>query len=317
MYKVARESYTEEPIIHPEIFKMVEGASGGGDKFTQLLGADRLKEQAENEDIDFHSPVQGWQAWIKYRTFSDGVNFTKNAVEDNVKNGEVGKTLKGYAATWGSAIRNEKEVFGANIFTYGGYTSGDDIYKNSWGNETDSSGDLIYDSKPLFNLTGNTRTTKGGGTYYNAIATGTLSPTTFETLYNLVSNTNAYSEQDRRIANKPDTLLTRTGADAFLAKRVVKTPERMPGGDQNDMNPYFDIVQPISWGYLTGDGWFIGKRKEDKLQWHNRQKPVIEFFRRPENRGYRASVDVRWGVLLKPGVWRNWGRTLGSSAATK
>src|SRR3990167_1009773 len=135
MYGVARDSYKEEPVRHPEIFKVMTDVSGGGDKFTEILGANRLKEHSdENEDIDFHSPVQGWQAWVKYRTFSDGVNFSKNAVEDNVKNGEIGKTLKGYAATWGSAIRNEKEIFGANIFTYGGYTSGNAIYQNSWGN---------------------------------------------------------------------------------------------------------------------------------------------------------------------------------------
>jgi len=317
MYGVAREVYKEEPVMHPQIFKMVGDVTGGGDKFTQLLGADRLKEHStENEDIDFHSPVQGWQTWVKYRTFSDGVNFSKNAVEDNVKNGEIGRTLKGYAATWGSAIRNEKEIFGANIFNYGGYTSGDDIYNNSWGNETDSAGDLIYDSEPLFNLTGNTRTTKGGDTYYNSIASATLTPTNFETLYILVSDTNAYSEQDRRIANKPDTLLTKEGADALMAKRICKS-EQLPGGQLNDLNPYAGLLTPITWGYLSGTGHYIGKRKHDMLQWHDRQKPVIEFFRRPENRGYRASVDTRWGVLLKPGVWRIWGRNGGSSAATK
>ena len=317
MYKVARESYAEEPVMHPQIFKVVDGVTGGGDKFTQLLGADRLKEHStENEDIDFHSPVQGWQAWVKYRTFSDGANFSKNAVEDNVKSGQIGNTLKGYAATWGSAIRNEKEIFGANIFTYGGYTSGDAIYLNSWGNETDSSGNFIYDSKPLFNLTGNTRTTKGGGTYYNAISSGSLNPTNFETLYVLITNTNAYSEQDRRIANKVDTLLTECGADALMANRICNS-DKLPGGDQNDLNPYKGLVTPMEWGYLSGSAWYILKKKSEKAQWHNRQKPVIEFFRRPENRGYRASVDVRWGVLLKPGCWRVMGRTAGSYAATK
>ena len=317
MYKVARESYREEPVMHPAVFKMVGDVSGGGDKFTQLLGANRLKEhETENEDIDFHSPVQGWQAWVKYRTFSDGVNFTKNAVEDNVRNGEIGKTLKGYAATWGSAIRDEKEIFGANIFNYGGYTSGDAIYNNSWGNESDSSGDLIYDSIPLFNLTGNTRTTKGGGTYYNAIASATLTPSNFETLWILCSDTNNYSEQDRRVATSPDTILTKYGADALMATRICKSVN-LPGGELNDVNPYAGLLNPMKWGYLSGTAWYIGKAKHDTLQWQDRQKPVIEFFRNPLNRGYRASVDCRWGVLIKPGVWRAWGRSNGSYAATK
>lgn len=316
MYEVAREAYQFEPVRHPDIYKMVSNVSGGGDKYTQLLGANRLKEHTvENEDIDFHSPVQGWQAWVKYRTFSDGVNFTKNAVEDNVKSGEIGKTLQGYAATWGNAIRDEKEIFGANIFTYGGYTSGNAIYQNSWGSETQTNTNLLPDNKPFFNLTGNTRTTKGGGTYYNAVSSGSISPSTFRTLYVLVADTNAYGEQDQRIMNKPDTLLTKCGDDYLTAKQILES-ENLPNSQLNDKNIYRGLVQAIDWGYLTGTAWYIGKRKHDALQWHDRQKPVIEFFRRQENRGYRATVDVRWGVLIKPEAWRLWARTGGSYAAT-
>ena len=317
MYKVSRESYKEDALVYPKIFKVVNGVKGGGDKFTQLLGAHDIKEhETENEDIDFHSPVQGWQALVKYRTFSDGVNFSKNAVEDNIRNGEIGKTLKGYAGTWGSAIRNKKETFAANILNYGGYTSGDAIYNNAWGNEADAAGDLIYDTQSLFGLTGDGHTTKGGDEYYNAISSGALSPSTFETLYVLVSDTNAYSEQDRRIANKPDTLLTKDGADALMAKRICLS-NNLPGGELNDTNIYKGLVNPISWGYLDGTGWYVLKAKCDELQWHERQKPVIEFFRRQENRGYRASVDTRWGVLIKPGIWRKIARTGGSYSATK
>lgn len=318
MYQVARETYKEKPVMHPKVFKMVSGVKGGGDKFTQLLGADRLKEhQSENEDIDFHSPVQGWQSYVKYGTFSDGVNFSKNAVEDNVRNGAIGKTLKGYAATWGSVVRDEKEIFGANIFNYGGYTSGDAIYKNSWGAETDGSGNLVYDTKPLFNLDNNLRTTKGGvATYYNAVQTGSLSPARFETLYVLMSDTNAYSEQDRRTDNEPDTVMTQNGAVALMAKRICKS-EKMPGGNMNDMNPYEGLLNAIRWSYLTGGAWYIGKVMHATMEWHDRQKPLIEFFRNPLNRGYRASIDVRWGVHLKPGCWKAWGRTAGSYASTK
>lgn len=318
MYGVAREAYKRKPLRHPEIFTMVDGVNGGGDKFTQLLGANRLREKTtENSDIEFKSPVQGWQAWVKYRTFDDGVDFSKEAVEDNVKNGEIGRTLKGYAATWGDAIADEKERFGANIFTYGGYTSGDDIYNNTWYNETDSSGDLVYDSKPLFNLTGNTRTTKGGGTYYNAISSGSLSATTFETLYVLVSKTNAKNEQDSEIENKPDCILTEPGADYLMARRITES-DRLPGGELNDINPYKGLgIRAIDWSYLSGSAWYVGKLKAPEFEWHDRQKPEIRFYRREENRGYRATVDVRWGVFLKPGCWRRWARTGGSYAATK
>ena len=320
MYGVARDSFKREAVIYPAVFMVVDGVTGGGDKFTQILGADRLKEHTtENEDIDFHSPVQGWQAWVKYRTFSDGVNFSKNAVEDNVKNGEIGKTLKGYADTWGDSYRNEQEIFGGKIFAFGGATSGNTIYQNSWGSETQTYTDLLPDNKPFFNLTGNARTTKGGNTYYNAISSGALTPVNFRTLYNLVADTNSFNEQDQRIINKPDTLMVGSSDDFLTAQQILKS-DKLPQVELNDMNPYKGLLNPLYWPFLqwasTDTGFYIGKVKSPLLQWHNRQKPVIEFFRRVENRGYRASMDARWGVLIKPGAWRLWGRTAGRFTST-
>jgi hypothetical protein len=320
MYGVARDAYKREAIIHPQVFKIVDGVGGGGDKFTQILGSDRWKEHTtENEDIDFHSPVQGWNTLVKYRTFSDGVNFSKNAVEDNVKNGEIGKTLKGYADTWGETYRNEQEIFGGKIFAFGGATSGNAIYQNSWGSETQTYANLFPDNKPFFNLTGNARTTKGGNTYYNAISSGALTPVNFRTLYNLVSDTNSFSEQDQRIMNKPDTLMVGTSDDYLTALQITKS-DKLPNSQLNDTNVYKGLVSALFWPFLVWNasdtGYYIGKAKSELLQWHNRQKPVIEFFRRQENRGYRATVDARWGVLIKPGAWKTWGRTGGRFTST-
>ena len=320
MYGVARDAYKREPVMHPQVFDVVDGVTGGGDRFTQLLGSDRWKEHTvENEDIDFHSPVQGWQAWVKYRTFSDGVNFSKNAVEDNVKNGAIGKTLKDYADTWGETYRNEQEIFGGKIFAFGGATSGNAIYENSWANEAQTYANLLPDNKPFFNLTGNARTSKGGNTYYNAISSGSLSPANFRTMYNLVADTNSYNEQDQRIANKPDTLMVGTSDDYLTARQMLQA-EKLPNSQLNDDNPYKGLVSALYWPFLvwaaTDTGFYVGKAKSPLLQWHNRQKPVLEFFRRTENRGYRASVDARWGVLIKPGAWRVWGRTGGRFSST-
>ena len=303
MYEAARESYVEEPVMYSEIYYQPKSRIyGGGDKKTQILGAGELDEHTtEDQDIQFESPVQGWQFYVKYKTFSKGVSFSKNAVEDTVK---LGNMLKDYADTWGRSVRVTKETFAARPFNRGGYTDGDDVFNGTWGNETDPQGDLAYDGFPLFNLTGNARSTKGGGTYYNAIATLSLTPANFETLYNLATATNNTDERDRKIANRVDTLLTEEGADHFMAKRILKTTEGLPGGQLNDLNVYADIVQPKKWAYLTSGAWFIGKAQHPDFQWHERQKPEIRFFRREENRGYRATIDCRWGILIKN--WRVW-----------
>lgn len=308
MYEVARESYMEKPARYSDIYKVVSGVTGGGDKYTQLLGAGELDEHTtEDQDILFKSPVQGWQYWVKYRTFSDGVNFSKNAVEDTVK---LGNMLNGYADTWGRSIRDAKETDAAKPFNRGGYTDGDAIFNGSWGDEVAAGGNLLYDGKPLFNLTGNTRSTKGGGTYYNAVTSLSLTPENFETIYNLATATNNRDERDRPIENDVDTLLTQTGSDAFLAKRILKTTQGLPNGQLNDLNVYADIVQPMSWSYLSGGAWYVGKKQHSSFQWHERQKPEIRFFRREENRGYRATVDVRWGICIKD--WRVWHRAGGA-----
>lgn len=308
MYEAAREAYVEEPVVHPNIYKVVTGVKGGGDKKTQILGAGDLDEHTtEDQDILFESPVQGWQYWVKYRTFSKGVNFSKNAVEDTVK---LGNLLNDYAETWGRSVRIKKETDGAKIFNNGGYTDGDGIFNGSWGDEVAAGGSLLYDSKPLFNLTGNTRSSKGGGTYYNAVSGLSLNPANFETLYNLATATNNRDERDRPINNIVDTLLTRQGADYLMAKRILTTTQGLPGGQLNDKNVYEGLVSPMDWAFLTDTAHYVGKKQHRDFQWHDRQKPEIRFYRREENRGYRATIDVRWGILIKNfRVWVRGGGT--------
>ncbi len=305
MYTAARESYREKPTVYDKVYKVVGGVKGGGDKNTQILGAGDLDEHTtEDQDILFESPVQGWQYWVAYRTFSKGVNFSKNAVEDTVK---LGNLLKDYAGTWGRSIRNKKETDCAKPFNNGGYTDGDPIFNGSWGDETDTQGDLAYDGFPIFNLTGNARSTKGGGTYFNATAGLSISAENFETQYNLATATNNRDERDRPIENDVDTLLTMTGADAFLSKRILNTTgtnQSFPGGSLNDTNVYAGIVNHLDWSYLTGSAWYVGQAKHPAWQVHERQKPEMRFYRREESRGYRATVDVRWGILIKD--FRSW-----------
>lgn len=310
MYEAARTKYAEKPVRYPEIYTVIPNVTGGGDKSTQILGAGELDEHTtEDQDIQFESPVQGWQYWVVYRTFSRGVPFSKNAVVDTVK---LGNLLKDYAGTWGKRVREKKEQDGAKPFNRGGYTDGDAIFDGSWGDETDVQGNKLYDGYPLFNLTGNPRSTKGGGTYFNAVTGLALDPDNFETIYNLATATNNRGEQDEVIENDVDTLLTRDGADHFQAKRILES-ELMPNGELNDINVYRNIVKPMKWSYLIDTAWYLGKARHPEWEWHERQKPEIRFYRREENRGYRATIDVRWGIKIKD--WRAWHRAGGTYGA--
>ena len=302
MYEAEREGEKLEDPKFQEIFSVVPNAKGAGDKSTQLLGTGRLDRHiTENQDISFRAPVEGWAFYVRFWRYSDGLVLSKEAVED-VNPDKVRNILKDIAGTWGESLIFEKETFASTIFNSGGLTAGTFHFDGSHTGNTDPSGNLLYDNFPLFNLTGNARATKGEGTYFNAVAGLSLSPTNFETLYNRMTVSIAFNEQDRAVTNRADTLLVQSGADKFLAWRITKS-ELLPGTQMNDKNPFLGLVDHMDWRYLT-ESFYVGKKKHPKFQWHERQQPEIRFFRDETNKSYKASFDVRFGVMIK--TFRAW-----------
>lgn len=316
MYKAEREGMIEVSPKAPEVYRVIPGCTGAGDKRTQLLGAGRLtRHTAEGQDILFKSPVQGWETLVKYHTYSAGVALTKEAVEDTTKGGNL---LKDLARTWGKYGTIAKEELGARAFNKGGDTTpGDWVFDGSHVGNADASASLLYDNIELFNLTGNTRTTKGGGTYYNSVAGLTMTAGNFETLYNLQTVTNNRDEEDEIVGNPCNTILCRPGSDKFLAERIIDTSKGMPGMNINDKNPYYGIVDRIiAWDYLVSTGGFyVGQRSHESFCFCDRQSQQTDFYEHKPNKGYRAAVDMRFGLWFKEGAWRAWVRGGGTSAA--
>jgi len=315
MYKVERERAVEADPVYPKVYKVKDGLKGAGDKYTQLLGAGRLtRHTVDNQDINFKNPVQGWTSYVVYHTYSAGLVFTKNAIEDTMK---LGNMIKDLAKTWTDYVIIAKEELGARPFNHGGDTAGDWSFLGSFLDETDSSGLLLYDSVPLFNVSGNTRSTKGGGTYYNSVAGLTVTPDNFETLYNLATATNNKGEEDEVKRNKINTALCTPGSNKFLLERILDTTKGLPGGQLNDKNVYYGIVDEIiDWDYLdpTG-GYYLGRRNDEKVEFCERQSQETDFFRDNTNRSYKASIDARFGTHFKPLAWRAWTRGGGTSVA--
>lgn len=318
MYKAEREGANEKPAMYPSIFKVVtKNITGAGMKEYQMLSAGPLtRHLTEGQDIVFKSPVEGWTTYVKYHTYSDGLTFSPEAVEDTMK---LGNLLNDLANTWGREVRISKELLSSGVFNNGGTLLGSFEFNGSYTGEVQPSGNLPYDSKPFFNLAGNLRTTKGGGTYYNSFAALTMTPANFETIYNLMTATNNRDEQDRVSENDVDTVLTAPGAGHFLANRILLS-EKLAGALINDINPYIGLIKNIyDWDYLsdigTGAtaGFYVGKAQHPCMQFHERMAPLIRFFRNENNQGYKASIRVRFGVYMKFGAWRAWGRAGGSS----
>ncbi len=318
MYAAQLEVVDELPTVHDKIFKVESGgvhAEGLGHKETQMLKLGQLVEQtAENEDIAFKSPVQGWTTYTAYKTFTDGVKFSKNAIDRTVKS-KVADLLSKLAKSWGMSEVVEKETYASTVFNSGGTLAGNAVFNGTSDDLTDSSGDLLYDGVPFFALSGNNHTTKGNSTgFYNSVASLTLTPANFETIYNLHTATNNYDELNRKISNPADTLLTGAGADALAAKRILKS-QQLPGGQLNDINVYSELgLEPISWDYLSDSAFYVGKKQADELVFVNAQPAEIRFSRDETNLAYMASINVMFSVWLKAGVWRRWTRGGGSSS---
>lgn len=314
MYQVAFDVREKKDPKYPMIYDVKSGeqVTGGGTKETQLLGADELElEEVEGSDINFVSPLQGWVFYGKYYTYKKGVKFSFQAVQDDVKLGDM---VKKYAKTWTAREIEAKETLAATPFNRGGDLLGNAVFNGSHTGNTDPSGNLLFDSIPLFNLSGNLRTTKGGGTYYNAVSGVSITATNFETLYSLATATNNRDEQDIIVSNPIDTALTRPGADAFSMQKILNTTRGLPGGQLNDVNPYYGLIDThIAWDYLTESGaWYLGKRQDEGLQFHERMAAEFDFFVDPRNKTYNASIVTRFGVFLKD--WRKWVRGGGTYA---
>ena len=316
MYKAERKGEKEMEVYYNRLFKVVPGVDGAGDKYTQMLGASELERHtAEGQDITFEAVGEGWTTLVKYHTYSKGLTFSYEAVKDTVK---LGNIVKDVAATWGRRVRQAKERLAAGIFNNGGDLLGSFEFNGSWTGNAAPYGNLMYDNKPFFNLTGNTRTTKDGTTYYNSVASLTVTPDNFETVYNLLTSTNRFDEEGIPVGNQPNTMLTRTGADHLKAKRILLTTgdhQSMPGTSLNDYNVYAGMIKNIwSWSYLDESAFYVGEAAAPELEFHERQAPDIDFYDHKPNRGYRASIVVRFGIHLKPQSWRKWARGGGTSA---
>lgn len=320
MYKCEREGYDEEKPRYPDIYKVVTGVTGTGDKVTQLLGAGTLiRHTTEDQKIAFKSPVQSWEFLVKYWMYSDGLSLTKSAVEDTTK---LGNMLKDLAATWGRQVRIVKEEMGARVFNQGGKLSGDWVFNGSHTGNTAAHGDLMYDNRPLFVVSANNHplkivaigTASGTGTLYNSVAAATsLTTGNFETIYALHTSTNNRDERNQIISNPADTLLVKTGGDFFDAKTLMDS-ELLPGGANNDKNVYRGLCNVLDWAYLSDTTpIYIGKAKHPDFQFHERQGSELDFHRDHDNLSYKVSINIRIGVLLKN--WRCWTRGGGTSAA--
>jgi len=302
MYGWFLERYDTFQPVYPQIFR-VEQMQGGFDQTTTGLGLGKLSERPEGDTIVSSSLLEGYTVYCKARTFSDSYWITMELKEDTPPE-KIANIFKSTATTWAQGVVSTKEAFAAKFFIYGGFTAGrHDTFDNTiTGVVTDPTGDLIYDGKPFFALTGNNHPAKNGSTYYNSLGALNLSEANLQTAYTLMTATNNRNERGEIIEIKPDTLLIPPQLH-FTAKTLLES-EQVVGAANNDKNAVQNLVTPIEWQYLSDtNGWFLGKR-QNGLVFYERKAPVIDFYQNETDKKYYATIDTRFGATVEN--WRYW-----------
>lgn len=289
------------------IFDVKNDLEGVYDQATTGIAMGQLQQMSSYDAAPtIRRPSEGFTSYCQLLEFKDEFQLGKVEVERFPKN-KVRNLAKDAITSWGYKLKTTEETHAAKLFTRGGYTAGDDSFNAVIpGLGSFVTNGLAYDAKPFFNRSDNTRTSKGGGTYYNAINSD-LNVANFATLHDLVFSTNAKDERDELIDTSTagrKILLTPTVLrdEAFS---VLKDPI-LAGATNDQGNPWKGLADHEDWRFLDGNvnTWYLGIAKKG-ICFYRGGKPEIAPYRDPHTGAYGATIAALIGFMGKN--WRYWG----------
>lgn len=303
-YEVLFERYDAIQEIWPRYYAE-QKIKGGYWKSTSKIGTSTFRRTPDGEGFQASPIAEGFTVFGRVHTFTDAVCISYDSVDDNQK---VADIVKEAAGEWGEMAPATREEFYARPFNQGGKTAGDWIFNGTPQSkaETDPSGDGAYDGlaasiMPWFNLEGNERKSKGGGSYYNGKALA-LTPDNLKTILTHMIGTNNRRENDTYMVLNPDCIVYATPLD-FLVKEILNST-LASHVSTNTTNVLNNILDPIKQPYLeTASAFYVGHKKKGIVAL-NRQAPVINFVDAELQRCYWATVSMRIGFMMKN--WRFW-----------
>lgn len=300
LYEWFFEKYDEEDVVHPRILDE-QPSNSCHEQSTSAVGLGKLDEVGEGEEIPAEDLLEGFTTYGVNKKFGKRVIMSEEMIDDHQK---VKNLLKRAATGWGAGVRWTLEDYYAKIFNKGGITLGDTFFNMTCAacGTTYSPGNFIYDSAPLFAVSGTNHTSKGGSTYHNAVALA-LTPDNFETNYKRLTDTNSYNERDEKISLGKNIVCLVPPGLTFTARRIIES-ELKPGVTTNDLNVLRNIVEVIEWRYLSDtDAWFLGYPKKGLVA-QKRKAPKIDFYYDDDHENYKAKISMRYGYRVDN--WRYW-----------
>lgn len=287
LYDVFWDNYPEVSAKYEELFDVVD-SDAAYEKYTSAIGLGDLLEKPEGEDIQSDSPMEAYTIVCKNRTFARKVSFSMESVNDAKKGSLMGNSV----ATWAQSVIRTKEKFYAKFFNKGAMSAGNAVFNNSiTGVVTDSSGDLIYDSKAFF---ATDHPDKVGNTYSNFSASNSLTHTNLKSTYLTYTSTNNRTERGEVFELTPDVLLLPAGLK-FTAQEILNSTLIPSSTATSTTNVLASIVQPQEWAYLDdADSWFLGKAKMGLIA-SDREAVNIDVWLDDINLDYYTRIFMRFG----------------------
>lgn len=290
------ESYDKVPSVFSQIYK-VEPTNAAYEQYTSAIGPGAITKVREGNSIPRQTAQEGYTVYCSAYKYPTELNLTNEAIDDNTK---IGNFLRAWASGLGEIVRNKQESDHADVFNYGGYTSGNDTFNNSIpGVISPSYGDYTYDGKPFFALSGNNHPAKNGATYYNSLGTLTLNGQNLETITKLLSVTNAFNEAGIEVQIMADTLLVQYGSSNYYkAKRLLQSMGDSTEPHEGIVNVWKGALTLIGWRFLgDADAYFIGCRQKGLVSL-NRMSPKIDYYEDQNTDSEIVRMRTRWGKAV-------------------
>mgnify|MGYP001611716896 CR=1 FL=1 len=308
-YSYFIEKYEAIKPVFDQIFE-TDTSDASYEQYTSAIGPGAITKVAEGASIPRQSAQEGYTVICANYKYPVELPLTNEAIDDNQK---IKNFLKAWAGGLGESYRNKQEQDHADVFNYGGFLAGHATFDNSIPAViTPSYGNFLYDGKPLFALTGNNHPAKNGATYYNSIASLTLSSQNLETICKLMKVTNAFNEAGMEVQLMPDTLLVQDGSPNFYkAKRILESLGDIDSAHAGVTNVWKNSLNLVGWRFLTNaDAFFIGKAKSG-LKSLARMAPKIDYYEDQNHDTQIVRSRARWGKA--PVNFRFW---VGANLAT-
>jgi len=294
MYFMEADAYSPYVPMYTEIFD-VQKTTKAWEQGTSVIGSGLLEETAEGVDAPIMSVTEGFTTYGPIKSFKKRIVATRESQDDHQRFEDVVRRI---ATEWGAGWKETKDEYAVKLYLRGGYTAGDAVFNASVAGLgfSDPTGLLIYDSKPWFNLSNNTRANKAGTTYYNAAALA-LNIANFQTTWDLMTVTNAKRENDQDVPIEPTHIMHGSGSLEWTSRTMLEST-LLPGTANNDINPLQGIVDLFVWRKMTDTDFYdLLVAKKGKI-FYDRMEPEITYFQNDRNFDKEVAIMARIGHMI-------------------